>query len=70
MTTNQLIAMCFPVLTAAVVGATGLLVSKWTKVPADESQPLPDALDPAEAYELLGRADRLIRDVQHQLVKS
>jgi hypothetical protein len=29
MTTNQLIAMCFPLLTLAVLGLTALIVLKW-----------------------------------------
>lgn len=36
MTTNQLIAMTFPLLTAAAVGLTGLLIRKpWAEHPAE-----------------------------------
>jgi hypothetical protein len=74
MTTNQLIAIGFPLLTAAAVGLTGLFIRKpWAKKQVKDNS-LPDIevvhtinMDVSEA---LTKADILIRTARERLVTT
>jgi hypothetical protein len=61
MTANQIIAMCFPLLTAAVVGLTAPFIRK----PWNEHKPQPH--DTAAPEETLEQAMKLIRRAQLEL---
>ena len=60
MTTNQLLAMGFPVLTTALVGLTGLLVRRIWNEPTKEVLPTSDVVqtDLREARRLIEHAER------------
>jgi hypothetical protein len=72
MTTNQLIAMGFPLLTAAAVGLTGLFVRKpWLERTEPKSE-APDvyAIEITEVSQHLARARILIDEAERELHPS
>jgi hypothetical protein len=73
MTTNEIIALLFPLGTAAAVGLTGWLALRiWARPePAVHTFTLDEAVDMDRArhvYEELGQADKLIQDARKRLL--
>jgi hypothetical protein len=69
MTTNQAIALCFPIVIAAAVWLTALLVVKpWTRRRKEHNLVAADLVGGhPELDAALLEADRLIQDVRRQL---
>ena len=69
MTTNQLIAMGFPLLTAAAVGLTGLFIRKpWSERTEPKSEALDVyAIEITEVSQHLARAKVLIDEAEREL---
>jgi hypothetical protein len=74
MTMNQAIAMSFPLLTAAMVGITGLGVVRWVdrnreadNAKQRSSRDLAGSDQELEVIELLAAARGLIEKAQHQI---
>ena len=76
MTTNQLIALLFPVGTAAAVGLTALGIGRWVnwKYARKEPAPSPSAEESivinAEVVQALDEADHLIQQARRQLQRA
>lgn len=78
MTTNQLIALLFPVGTAAAVGLTAFGITRWVnwKYARKEPAPSPSAEESlftnvnVEVVQALDEADHLIQQARRQLQRA
>lgn len=73
MTTNQVIAMAFPLLTAVAVLVTGLFIRRpWAEKVAKVGESAPDMREvmAASYKEALDEAERLISGAQRQIERA